>query len=98
MKVAPARTRATRWGALTARQRSCADSMSLNAIASPAAREPGPLVTFVRWRTVAKVDSINRVGGPQVDPVLARVVIEGEQLVQVVGDLRDGFGELGTVG
>ena len=32
--------------------------MSLNAIASPAAREPGPLVTFVRCRTVAKVDSI----------------------------------------
>ena len=30
-------------GALTARQRSCADSMSLNAMASPAAREPGPL-------------------------------------------------------
>jgi hypothetical protein len=32
--------------------------MSLNAIASPAAREPGPLVTLVRCRTVAKVDSI----------------------------------------
>jgi hypothetical protein len=58
MKVAPARTRATRWGALTARQRSCADSISLNAMASPAAREPGPLVTLVRCRTVAKADSI----------------------------------------
>ena len=45
-------------GAFTARQRACADSISLNAIASPAAREPGPLVTLVRWRTVAKVDSI----------------------------------------
>ena len=44
--------------AFTARQRDCADSMSLNAMASPAAREPGPLVTLVRWRTVAKVDSI----------------------------------------
>ena len=33
-------------------------SMSLNAIASPAAREPGPLVTLVRCRTVAKVDSM----------------------------------------
>jgi hypothetical protein len=32
--------------------------MSLNAIARPAAREPGPLVTLVRCRTVAKVDSI----------------------------------------
>src|ERR1035441_7581961 len=58
MKIAPARTRATRWGALTARQRSCADSMSLNAMASPAAREPGPLVTLLRCLTVAKVDSI----------------------------------------
>jgi hypothetical protein len=32
--------------------------MSLNTIASPAAREPGPLVTLVRSRTVEKVDSI----------------------------------------
>ncbi len=32
--------------------------MSLKAIASPAARDPGPLVTLVRRRTVAKVDSI----------------------------------------
>ena len=45
-------------GGLTARQRACADSMSLNAIATPAAREPGPLVTRCRSRTVAKVDSI----------------------------------------
>lgn len=30
----------------------------LVAIANPAAREPGPLVTFVRNRTVAKVDSM----------------------------------------
>src|SRR5437660_6107446 len=47
LNTAPARTSATRWGALTARHRVCADSMSLNAIATPAAREPGPLVT--RW-------------------------------------------------
>jgi len=40
MNVAPARTRATRCGALTMRQWSCADSMSLNAIARPAAWEP----------------------------------------------------------
>ena len=32
--------------------------MSLYAIASPDAREPGPLVTFVLKRTVAKVLSI----------------------------------------
>jgi hypothetical protein len=35
--------------------------MSLNAIATPAAREPGPLVTRCRSRTVAKVDSIGLV-------------------------------------
>jgi hypothetical protein len=32
--------------------------MSLNAIATPAPREPGSLVTRVLSRTVAKVDSI----------------------------------------
>src|SRR6478609_3110021 len=92
--VAPARTRATRWGALTERQRDWAASMSLNAIARPAAREPGPLVTLLRCRTVANVDSI---GGAQIDPVLGRVVVELQQHVQVVDDLRDGLGELGAV-
>jgi hypothetical protein len=37
--------------------------MSLNAIANPADREPGPRVIFVRCRTVAKVDSIGFVTG-----------------------------------
>jgi hypothetical protein len=32
--------------------------MSLNAMASPAARDPGPLVILVRCLTVAKADSI----------------------------------------
>jgi len=41
-----------------ARHRVWADSMSLKAIATPAAREPGPLVTRCRNLTVAKVDSI----------------------------------------
>ena len=54
LNTAPARTSATRWGALTARHRVCADSMSLNAIATPAAREPGPLVTRRRSLTVAR--------------------------------------------
>ena len=57
-KIVPARTTATRWGALTALQRVWADSISLNAMARPAALDPGPLVTLVRNRTVAKVDSI----------------------------------------
>ena len=58
---APALTSATRWAELAARQRCCADSMSLKAIAIPAAREPGPLVTRYRSRTVAKVESIGLV-------------------------------------
>ena len=57
-KRAPARTSATRWGVLTARQRSWAASISLNAMAIPAALEPGPLVTLVRCLTVAKVNSM----------------------------------------
>src|ERR1700687_3672210 len=43
LNTAPARTSATRWGALRARYRVCADSMNLNANATPAAREPGAL-------------------------------------------------------
>jgi hypothetical protein len=61
----------------------------LNAIASPAAREPGPLVTPCRSLTVAKVRSG---WWYQVDPVLGGVVIEGEQHVEVLGDLRDRLG------
>jgi len=41
--------------------RSCADSMSLNVIASAAVRDPAPRVTLVRSRTVANVDSIGLV-------------------------------------
>jgi hypothetical protein len=96
VKVAPARTSATRCGAFTARQRVWADSMSLNAIATPAAREPGPLVTRCRNRTVAKVDSIG-VRGSQVDPVLGRVVVELQQHVEVLGDLLGGLGPLDAV-
>ena len=47
-KRAPARTKATRWGAFTARQRAWAAWISLNAIAIRAAFDPGPLVTFCR--------------------------------------------------
>lgn len=57
-KAMPARTRATRCGELTRRQRFSAISSSLKAIASPALREPAPLVPRVRALTVAKVDSM----------------------------------------
>ena len=40
---------------------------------------------------------LDRVGGAQMHPVLGRVVVEGEQFVEIVGDLRDGLGELGAV-
>lgn len=95
MNVDPARTRATRCGAFTMRQWPWAAWMSLKAMARPAALDPGPLVTFVLCRTVAKVD--DWVGGAQMHPVLARVVVEREQLVEVIGDLRGGLGELRPV-
>jgi hypothetical protein len=41
--------------------------------------------------------ALDRVCGAQMHPVLGRVVREREQLVEVVGDLRDGFGVLGAV-
>lgn len=61
LKVAPARTSATSCGPLTARQRAWAAWMSLNAMAMPAAFDPGPFVILLRFRTVAKVDSIGLV-------------------------------------
>ena len=66
--------------------------MSLNAIATPAVREPGPLVIGCRSLTVAKVDSYG-IGSSQVDPVLGGVVVERQQHVDVLGDLGErGFG------
>lgn len=41
---------------------------------------------------------LNRVRGAQVDPVLGGEVVEGRQLVHVVGGLLDGLGELPAVG
>jgi hypothetical protein len=38
---------------LTARQRACADSISLNAMPSAAAQLPAPLVIFVRKDAIA---------------------------------------------
>ena len=53
---APARTSATRWGALTARQRDCGRLDQLVGHGdSGGARSPGPLVILLRFRTVAKV-------------------------------------------
>ena len=40
---------------------------------------------------------LDRVGGAQVDPVLGRVVVERQEHVEVVGDLRDRLGPLRAV-
>ena len=47
-------------GAFTARQRSSASSMSLNAIAKPAARLPGPRVILVRCNKTATISNGER--------------------------------------
>jgi hypothetical protein len=39
----------------------------------------------------------NRVSRAQVNPVFCGIIVEREQLVKVVGDLRSGLGELGAV-
>ena len=82
-----------RCGELTPRQRAWAGSMSLKCHGP--ARYPGPLVILVRCRAGRR--STRLVGRKQVDPVLDGVVVEREQLVQVLGDLRGGLRELGAV-
>ena len=57
MHVAAARGRGG-GGCVAARQRFCAESMSLKAMVRPTVRSPGPFVTLVRCRTVAKAVSI----------------------------------------
>src|SRR2546425_3822486 len=57
-KCTPARTSGTSSAASTLRQCPSATCSSLNAITSPAVREPAPFVTPSRNRTVANVDSI----------------------------------------
>ena len=63
-------------------------------LSSAALREPGPLVTLVLSRTVEK-GRLDRVGGPQVGPVLGGEVVEREQHVELVDDLLGGLGEPG---
>ena len=65
-------------------------------MAIPAARDPGPLVTLVRNRTVANVDSIGFVVRKW-DPVLGRVPVELQEHVGVVDDLGDRLGVLRAV-
>lgn len=57
-KRSPAQTRATRWGAFTARHLCWADTTRLKTMARAAVREPAPRVTLVHSRTVEKADSM----------------------------------------
>jgi hypothetical protein len=65
--------------------------MSLKAMVNPAAREPGPLVTLVRSRTVAKVDSMGLVV-LRLSQCSAGEVVECQQRLAVVGDLGQRLG------
>jgi hypothetical protein len=53
----------------------------MKTMASKLARDTQPCVFAVRSRTVAKVD---RVGGPDMHPVLGRKVIEGSQRLPIL--------------
>src|SRR5512135_115024 len=65
-------------------------------MAIPAAREPGPLVTLVRNRTVAKVDSMGLVV-LRCTQMLGRILVELQQHVGVVDDLGDRLRIFGAV-
>ena len=71
------------------RHLACADSIDLEGhrdTGGPGAGALGDPLT----RPHGREGGLDRVGGPQVDPVLGRIVVELEQRVQVLGDLRDG--------
>ena len=80
---------------LTARHRSWADSMSLKAIARPAARGAGSLGDLVRSRTVENVDSIGFEGFSCIQ-CSAGEVVERQQSLKVAGDLVGGLRPLRT--
>jgi hypothetical protein len=67
-------------------------------MASPAAREPGPLVIFVRCRTVENVDSMGFVVHRWIHPVWGGIVVEREQYLDIPGDLGDGLWEFRAIG
>src|SRR5919197_5472119 len=85
MKVAPARMRATKWGALTARLvLGGLDELEGHRQSGGAAARP------LRHPWSGGEGGLDRIRGAQVHPVLGRVVVEGQQHVKVVGDLPDG--------
>ena len=84
VKVAPARTRATRWGALTARQRSCA--------ALPSASATSPTASpYHSWKPAASDSGYTpRVGGGTFTDMAAKVKKVKEQNLAVFGESGSG--------
>lgn len=82
---------------MIARQRSCADSTSLNTITGAAAGLPAPRVTLVLDFTVLKVLSTGFVVC-RLPPALGGEVVECEELVGLVGDLLGRFRLLRSIG
>jgi hypothetical protein len=66
-------------------------------MAIPAAREPGAFgdLASVAYRREGAFDGVSR---SQVHPMIGREVVEGQQLISVVGDLGGRLGESGAVG
>ncbi len=94
--TAPARINATRCGPLTARHRSWAASISLNAIAMPAALEPGPLVILVS-QADGKERRLDRVGGLRwIQCSAEKSKKHNKAAVSLVGDLGHRLGPLGS--
>lgn len=81
---------------MTRRHRFCAMSSSLKAKSRAFVREPAPLVTRFAQPEGGE-GRFDRVGGPQVLPVLGREVEETEQAVLVARQRLDSLGVLGAV-
>jgi len=65
-------------------------------MAIPAALEPGSLGDLGAVPDGGE-GGLDRIGRPQMHPVLGRVVVEREQLLEIVGDLRGSLGELRAI-
>src|SRR6516164_6932604 len=59
-------------------------------------QRPRPCVSDIK-DTAQRPPDNDRIGGTQVDPVLGREVVERQQHVDVLGDLRNRPGPLGAV-
>lgn len=90
-------TSVKRWEPLSVLHRLAADYISLKTMAKQAARLPLPFGPTMPHPHGGEGD-LDRVGGPQVSPVLGREVVEGEQHVAVLGQALRGHGILGFVG